>query len=400
MKYRGYIWKRRIEDVFIFPFVLLGRVIALLFPLKKEYETFFFFPFYHTGGAEKVHALIAKATGNRNCIIFFTRKSVDNNFYHAFVQSGCDIRDISKYTDNKLFYFANLVYRGIISAHINRQAVRPVVFNGQCNFAYKLSPWLKKDISQVELIHSFNTFSWIRLPFLPFITQTVMISAVRVQDHLQQYKRLEVPQQFEQKIRHIVNGIELPEHATPKHLSRTLNLLYVGRGTEEKRVHIVAKIAKACAGKQLPVSVSILGDVTGAIPNELLPYYQLLGSTSSPTEIAAVYQKAHALAITSNTEGFPMVIEEAMAYGCVILATPVGDIPLHIKQKNGFVFSTIEDENEIVNEAVAYIEHLLASPEQFHSISDNNIWYARATFGIDQFNQEYQSLIAQLRASN
>jgi hypothetical protein len=43
----------------------------MISPLKKEYRVFFFFPFYHTGGAEKVHAQIANATGGNDCIIFF-----------------------------------------------------------------------------------------------------------------------------------------------------------------------------------------------------------------------------------------------------------------------------------------------------------------------------------------
>ena len=63
--YRLLLIKRMIEDVFIYPFILTGRLIALLYPLKKEYRIFFFFPFYHTGGAEKVHSQIANATGGK-----------------------------------------------------------------------------------------------------------------------------------------------------------------------------------------------------------------------------------------------------------------------------------------------------------------------------------------------
>ena len=83
---------------------MTGRLIARFRPLLKEYETFFFFPFYHTGGAEKVHALVAQAIGNSNCIIFFTRKSYDKNFYKDFELSGCDIREISAYTGSKFLY--------------------------------------------------------------------------------------------------------------------------------------------------------------------------------------------------------------------------------------------------------------------------------------------------------
>ena len=140
---------------------MLGRLFSRLNPLHKEYRIFFFFSFYHIGGAEKVHYQITQAAGGKDCIIFFTKKSHNKSFLHHFRGSGCEIKDISKYTDNKWFYFMNLIWRGIITGYMNRQIKLPVVFNGQCNFAYKISPWVRKEIFQVELIHSFNSFSYI-----------------------------------------------------------------------------------------------------------------------------------------------------------------------------------------------------------------------------------------------
>ena len=46
----------------------------------------------------------------------------------------------SKFTDHKEFYFLNLIFRGIVSGYINKQKEKPIVFNGQCNFGYKISP--------------------------------------------------------------------------------------------------------------------------------------------------------------------------------------------------------------------------------------------------------------------
>ena len=105
MKFRVLLMKRTVEDIFMFPFILLGRLLALVKPLNRQYKVFYFFPFYHTGGAEKVHALITKATGSNECIIFFTKKSHNAAFLEKFSQSGCVIKDVSKYTDNKWLYF-------------------------------------------------------------------------------------------------------------------------------------------------------------------------------------------------------------------------------------------------------------------------------------------------------
>lgn len=397
MKYTTYIVKRQIEDVLLYPFILTGHLIARIKPLSKSYNLFYFFPFYHTGGAEKVHALVTQATGSANCIIFFTRKSQNDTFYPAFKQSGCDIKIIAPYTDNKLLYFLNFIYRGIVAGYINRQKGNTVVFNGQCNFAYKISPWINRKTPQIELIHSFNTFSWIRLPFLPFITKTICISKVRIDDHLKQYKKIEVPNKYHNAFEHIVNGIQLPAVRPVKNVNGKIGLLYAGRGTTEKRVHIIAEIARQAHIHSLPVEVIFMGEVKEAIPENLKQYCTLLGEKKDPMEIDEIYWQAHINIITSDTEGFPMVIEEAMARECVIIATPVGDIPVHIQPHvNGFMFTDTTNEQQIVKEALGYLTLLAGNRGLIKEIGKRNRRYAEEHFDIEQFNRRYRILINQL----
>jgi glycosyltransferase involved in cell wall biosynthesis len=398
LKYRYYIIKRKIEDLFICPFIWIGRLIAWVKPLNNEYDFFFFFPFYHTGGAEKVHAMVTQAVGNHNCIIYFTRRSQDNNFLNEFVESGCTIIDLSKYTDNKLLYFINLIFRGIISGKINRQKNKPLVFNGQCNFGYKISPWVNKGVPQVELIHSFNTFSWIRIPFLPFISRTIMISQVRIEDHLRQYERLGVPGYYRSRIQYIINGIRLPQIVKEKDYSGNLKVLYVGRGTEEKRVHLAARIAEQVSIRRLPVEMVFMGDLTAAIPPDLRTYCTFLGHKSIPEEIDAVYAASHIVIITSTTEGFPLVVEEGMARGCAVIATPVGDIPVHVKpNENGFLFSTVTDTAVIIEEGVRFISLLANDRQLLKEIEMRNKQYANEHFGLQAFTDYYQQLFKQVR---
>lgn len=158
MNYALYLLKRQIEDIFIFPFIVLGKIISRLAIKARPFDILFIFPFYHTGGAEKVHSLIAQTFKDRNCLILFTRKSQDNRYLNAFKASGHQIIDISRYTDNKFMYWNNLIYRGIVSALVNTQKNLPIVFNGQSNFGYKLSPWINKKIEQIELLHAFCSF--------------------------------------------------------------------------------------------------------------------------------------------------------------------------------------------------------------------------------------------------
>ena len=360
---------------------------------------FYFFSFYHTGGAEKVHAQIAAATGGNDCIMYFTKRSVESRFIDDFKKSGCDVKNISNYTDNKLLYFLNLVYRGIITGYINSQRKPPVVFNGQCNFGYKISPWINKNVPQIELIHSLNTFSYIRIPFLPFISTTVMISKKRIEDHKEQYKRNKIPASFAERIKYIPNAITLPQYVSHKS-EPGLTVLYVGRGTKEKRVEMIAEIARQLRSNHTEfIKFEMLGDVTGAIDKETYPFIKLYGNINDEKLISEIYARAHVLILTSTTEGFPMVIMEAMAHGCAILSTSVGDIPYHVKDgENGFLFSKTNDEISIIDEAKARLIWLRDHRAELKRIEETNINYANHNFGIERFNKNYQDLFSSVKS--
>lgn len=395
--YRWLIIKRIVEDLFILPFILLGRLAAAIRPLKKEYRIFFFFPFYHTGGAEKVHVQIAEATGDNDCIVFFTKGSRDDRFLDDFEKTGCEIKDISSIVDNKWLYFLNLFYRGIISGYINSQSRQAIVFNGQCNFGYKISRWITRDIPQIELIHSFNTFSFIRIPFLPFITRTVMVSKKRIEDHKEQYKRYRIPASFAERIQHIPNAITLPR-LIPSKGDNDLVVLYVGRGGEEKRVEIIAEIAAELKSEnERFIQFELLGDVSAVIDKEVYPFIRFYGNINDENLIGPVYAKAHVLILTSVTEGFPMVIMEAMAYGCAIISTAVGDIPYHVKNgENGFLFSKTGDKFSIIDEAKARLIWLRDHRQELKKIGESNINYAKHNFGIERFNKDYNDLLSKV----
>ncbi len=396
--YKQLICKRILEDVCMFPFILMGRLIAWLKPLADEYEIFFFFPFFHVGGAEKVHAEIANVARSQKAIIFFTKKSHNNIFYDYFKQSGCAIKDVSRYTDNKWLYVNNFIYRGMIAAYINKQRKKTIVFNGQCNFGYKIARWIRKDIPQIELIHSFNTFSYIRIPFIPFYRRTVMISKVHINNHYALYDKMNIPAPYKNNIQYIINGIQIPFGIENKRKSDQLNILYVGRGTSEKRIHLIGKIAERCIDASMPVVFSLVGDVENSMNKEYRKYCSFLGPIADSQVIKDIYLHSDILLMTSNTEGFPMTIMEAMAYGLVIISTAVGDIPIHVRDGvRGFLIDEIYDENIIVEKSVRYIASLICNKETLQKISAENCKYAASHFDIHQFNISYKQLFNQLK---
>lgn len=373
------------EAVLIAPWAMLGRLIASWKPLEEEYDIFMFFPFYHVGGAEKVHSEIAKLFPGKKVMIFFTKKSVNAAMLPAFEAPGNTIRDISKYTDNKFLYFNNLIWRGIAAAYISRQRKRPVVFNGQCNFAYKLSPHLPGHIRQLELIHSFCSFSYIRLPFIPYYEATAMISRESIQRHLELYRQYGVPAGYAERIRLIMNGIPLPQSTEP--LEGTDMLLYVGRGTPEKRVHLVAAIAKEAG-----VKAGFIGNVKEAIPGALHAHCHFYGELSDPARIDEIYRRHRVIVITSIREGFPMVIMEGMARGLAVLATDAGDIPFHVRNgENGYLLPHGVAEEDIIAAGAEFVRSWESGT--LATMRQNNIAYASAHFGMEVFADAYRSLI-------
>jgi len=225
-----------------------------------------------------------------------------------------------------------------------------------------------------------------------------MISQKRVEDHRELYTRHKIPTTLLEKIIHIPNAIKLPGKPFTKD-DKTFTVLYVGRGTEEKRVKLVAETAKQLYDKKENVEFEIMGDVSGAINKSAYPFIKFYDNIGDENTIHDIYSHAHILMLTSSTEGFPMVIMEAMAHGCVILSTAVGDIPYHVKNKeNGFIFSNTEDGSSIINEAIEKISWLKNNRYEMNRMAENNISYANHNFGIERFNKNYQDLFSSVKS--
>jgi len=396
--YSLFLLKGFVEHLFIYPFILVGRLIAYLTPLKKEYRVFFFFPFYHTGGAEQVHAQIVEATGGNDCIIYFTRASLNDRFFEEFKTTGSQIKDISKFTDNKWLFPVNLIYRGIISGYINHQSRRSIVFNGQSNFGYKISPWINKKAVQVELIHALNTFSLIRIPYLKFYKEKVTVSEEIIDKHAQLYKRYKVPKKAFETFAWIRSKIDLPEKKISKdYFSKPLHLLYVGRDSIEKRPAIVAQVAKNINLAGINAIVEFAGDVSRSIPNELHSYCRFQGDINDKEELNNFYNKAHILIIPSATESGPLVLMEAMARGAAIISTDVGYVPTFVKDGvSGFIVKSVLPETKIIDEITQKVIQLDSDRNLLKGMGEKNLEIAFENFGITQFHKEYQLLFENL----
>ena len=397
MLYKIFIAKRYLEQVIMFPFVLLGKWLSIKHPLLEEYDIFFFFPGYAIGGAERVNVEIVKSLPEKKIIIFFTKKSANDGMRHLFNLPNVTIRDISLWTDNKFRYWNNLLYRGICSNYINRQKNKPVVFIGQCNFGYKLTPHLKKDINIFELIHMLDKrFTWVWAPFIKFIKTRVVIAEYFKNTFIQYYDQLGIPQKYTKRITVIKYCLE----ETPSVYARSgfnlpLSVYYGGRGGPQKRIWIIIKIIRACIEKKLPVTFKLAGSFKDELPPEFSEDNNIyVGEIKGGKAMYEFHKENDILLMTSAWEGFPIVIMEAMACGSVALTVDVDAIPEFIKSnENGFLISNNMNENEIVKDAVERIAFLCNHPGILNDVSKNAFHYAATHFSPDVFRKAYRNLL-------
>lgn len=111
----------------------------------------------------------------------------------------------------------------------------------------------------------------------------------------------------------------------------TLCLLWVGRMSKEKRPEAFVEVFEALA-RQRPVRAVMVG--TGPLRDAVLERATDLGvadriafvDRARRDVLPDYYNAADLLVLTSATEGMPLVVLEAVACGCPVAATDVGDV--------------------------------------------------------------------------
>ena len=145
-------------------------------------------------------------------------------------------------------------------------------------------------------------------------------------------------------VHEIPYGVEIPEETAPE--EQPPKVLFAGRLSPEKRIDVVA-----AATDGLPRIVAGDGPLRDLLPDALgfVPQNELFG----------LYDKAAVVLLTSEREGLPNVVLEAMARGKTVVSTPVGGIPAVIEDGKTGLLVPIGDPEA----TRAAVERALADPE-------------------------------------
>jgi len=165
------------------------------------------------------------------------------------------------------------------------------------------------------------------------------------------------------------NGVDPSRFQTGPKPTDPPVLAFVGTVCERKGLidlrDALAKV-RADAGGKLPFDVQIIGDATqegpGVFERIVAAYWysgleevQFLGARPHD-QVAELLAKASVFCLPSHWEGFPLSILEAMAAGCAVIATSVGDIPEILAKGKAGILVEAKDPPELAS-AISRLAH-------------------------------------------
>jgi starch synthase len=172
--------------------------------------------------------------------------------------------------------------------------------------------------------------------------------------------------------------------------------LFVGRFVEKKGLHILSRMARlrpnilwAFAGW------GHLQPTAWALPNVVV-YSDLAGAS-----LAALYRASDVLVLPSKGEGFPLVIQEALACGLPVVCS--ADTAGADRAASGFLSAVPLDEQEPDATALAFCEEIgralagrgnagRSSEDRFEFVLQRYCWKATAAQYLELIRSAYQRI--------
>lgn len=392
------IIKNILKSVIYFFYGFWNLFKFLIFDLKKikQADIVCFFPYYHTGGAEKVHLNIVKALASENVCVIFTLNSATKNFQEQF-KANANCIEINPIL-NKQNSFVNSLLKKSIYKTINNSNNCKAVFG--CNSIYfcQILPFISNQIARIDLFHNFfenDSREKDIINSASLITQRVVINDTAKQDILKFYEKYQLDFRYYDKVVIIENGIELDNDAYCQKQDSVFKIGYIGRWCFEKRPLLFLEIAKKVKNKYPLVSFVMAG--TGMRSNLDLILdagVEFLGEITDKTILNQLYKELNIVLLPSIYEGFPLVIMEAMSHGVITISNRLDGISEHItNNENGILINELE-ENKIVEGFCNSIFQLIENVKLRNDLSHTSFLYAQTHFSIEQFNTNYRKLFS------
>lgn len=335
----------------------LGGLWGRLRGGREEASLFCFFATAEVGGAEMVHADIVGALADHSPRVYFTERRRDAGLLPRFAAHG-EVRFLERWTGSPLKFY---LMAGYLAARLNRTP-NAVVLGAYSHFFYILLPRLKPRVRCVDLIHNFGVdFENLSLPHVPRLARRVVIHETFAEGLRSLYRKR--GEGLAERIVVIENAVDVAKEPPEKAAALPLRVLYVGRAGPEKRVHLVAAMARRCREERIEARFTLVGDLRDAVPEADREFCEFTGPIYDRVKLAELYRSAHVCLITSEREGFPVSIMEAMGQGAIPVCTAVGGLPGHVVSgRTGFLLPA-EPPETVVSEAATALRRLAEDAE-------------------------------------
>jgi glycosyltransferase involved in cell wall biosynthesis len=374
----------------MYPFVLLGKIMSPFFKLKTQHQLFIFCPSADIGGSIQVNIDLCNCFADKSPLVIFSKKPKNNEFLHQFEMAGAKTIDLHKYVDNKLYHFVNFFYRGVVSSWINN-VENPVVVGGESLFFYKVLPFVKRNARKVDVCH-LNTWFNYSQSLIKYLDARIFSTEKIKRDAEALYKKNNLPGVYFSRLHFIDNKVDIPEYV--KTTNSILSVVYIGRGAPQKRVHIIAAIAKRMYELKMNVHFSFVGDVDKIINPNDFPFCTFYGNIKDKKKMEEIYSNNDVLLLTSAYEGLPIAVMQMMAHGKVVVSTAVDGIPDYITHGiNGFLLENYIDENKITEEGIFVLNNLANNKTLLEENGKNSRIYAEKHFSGKVFCKSYEAVL-------
>lgn len=373
--------------------------LILLYPLallrkKNPGHLFLFFDKYEMGGAPRTHLNILDSIPNLPKQVYFTRTSLTKAYRQEFYNlPGTDVFEISFLCENILLRIFSVHY---FAFYINRHD-KAHVFSSVSTFFYDMLPFLGKHVVKTELLHMFTNdkkgLEYFGLGGYKYLTHRMVIDKATYENIRKQYEDYNVDSSYMERVGYAETGVEVPASMT-KDYNMPLKILYAGRGTPQKRIDRLDKIAQYCIENKMSVEFHFAGNMMDELSDYVKTNSVIHGEISDINEMYALYKKCHVVLMTSAFEGFPMLIKESMAYGCVPVVTALEGNKNHLQNGvNALLIHNLENDEALVKEGIDCLSALINDRHLLEKLSTNAYTYASEHFDIGGFREFYRKFL-------
>lgn len=345
----------------------------------------FIIPYHKIGGAEKVHFEIIKsvASHNRLMVIFeYTDGSPISDDFKRYPLIVLGTR------------FRKLL--GLVLITLISRMLPLTIFGCNAPLFYRLLPMVSPKTIKIDLTHAFSQpdpgVEEFSKHFIPLISTRIVINHKTLEDYQAQYINEGISLDYMQRFQVIPAGVYINNFDDQWIDDRFNNFTigYVGRFAQEKRPELFLELSKM--DFDIKFGAKMITDRFEDASSKYAGLNLILGITD-PAQVRKEFSTISVLIITSEREGFPLTVMEAMELGIPVISANVGSIHEHvINDFNGYVFD-VKDKESFLISCRQKIETMASDKKLYTELCLNARRHALEHFDIKDMHKAYRKLL-------